>query len=239
MQDEITKHTKKIFKTMKHENVSFKEKAKEIIIEIFIIVFAVTLSIWLHSWSEHRHQQEEVNQFLVGLKSDLNNTIESAKGVKSEYKKIETKFTFLSKINTKNKPDIDSLNNYFDEYQTSPNFHNNASRYEGFKSSGKIGLIENDELQQGILNFYQQDIPNYEVSTSAWNDNRHGLIDLVTDNLVENENGTDNRIQVLAIPKVHNFCKKLIPWQQLYERTDIIIKNAETLITEIDKTLAE
>jgi hypothetical protein len=45
MQDEVLKHTEKIYKTAKSAQHSFGEKIREIIIEIFIIVFAVTLSI--------------------------------------------------------------------------------------------------------------------------------------------------------------------------------------------------
>jgi len=56
---------------MKRPQHSFWEKVKEVAIEIFIIVFAVTLSIWLHSWSDHRHEQKEVEEFLSGLKGDL------------------------------------------------------------------------------------------------------------------------------------------------------------------------
>jgi hypothetical protein len=48
MQDEVTKHTRKIFKTIKNPSHTFSEKLKEIVVEILIIVFAVTLSIWLH-----------------------------------------------------------------------------------------------------------------------------------------------------------------------------------------------
>ena len=58
MQEEVKKHTKRIYETVKSPNHTFSEKLKEIVIEIFIIVFAVTLSIWLHSWSEHRHEQK-------------------------------------------------------------------------------------------------------------------------------------------------------------------------------------
>ena len=239
MQEEITKHTKKIFHTMKNQKFTLGEKVKEVIIEIFIIVFAITLSIWLHGWSEHRHQQEEVKQFLVGLKSDLENTAQSAKDSKIIYKQVEKKYLFLSKLSRQHKPNADSLAMYFNEYQTSPNFQNNASRYEGFKSSGKIGLIENDALQQGILNFYQQDIPTYYTSTNAWNNCRHDLMDLVTDNLVENEDGTNNSLQVLTMPKAHNLCKILIPWPQLFDRNETIIKNAEALVGEIDKELEE
>ncbi len=71
MQEEVSKHSKKIFDSIKNSNHSFKEKVKEITIEIFIIVFAVSLSIWLHSWSEHRHEQNEAEKFLTELKEDL------------------------------------------------------------------------------------------------------------------------------------------------------------------------
>ena len=77
MQEEVKKHTKKIYKTMTNKEHTLGEKSKEIIIEIFIIVFAVTLSIWLHSWSEHRHQQEEVAVFLGNLKNDIKNDIKN------------------------------------------------------------------------------------------------------------------------------------------------------------------
>ncbi len=237
MQEEITKHTKKIYRTMKHQKLTLGEKTKEIVIEIFIIVFAVTLSIWLHGWSEHRHQQEEVNKFLIGLKSDLKLTIESAQGAKIIYKKAERKFVFLSKLSLKHQPNADSLNTYFNEYNVSPNFQSNASRYEGFKSSGKIGLIENEVLQQGILNFYQQDLPTYYTTTNAWNSYRYNLQDFVIENLVKKENGTDNRFQVLTMPKAHNLCENLIPWQQLFERNETIIKSATSLIAEIDKEI--
>ena len=70
MQEEITKHSNKIYKAVKKPEHTLGEKVKEIIIEICIIVFAVTLSISLHSWSEHRHQQEEVHAFLANLKND-------------------------------------------------------------------------------------------------------------------------------------------------------------------------
>jgi hypothetical protein len=34
-----------------------------------------------------------------------------------------------------------------------------GGNYEGFKSSGKLGFIENKKLKSKILNYYQQSIP--------------------------------------------------------------------------------
>ena len=73
---------------MSDKRHSFSEKVKEITFEILIIVFAVTLSIKLHEWSEHRHQQQEVKEFLSDLHEDLKEDIESLKATKSQL--IET-----------------------------------------------------------------------------------------------------------------------------------------------------
>jgi hypothetical protein len=155
MQEEVAKHSKKIYKTVKNSEHTLGEKVKEIIIEIFIIVFAVTLSIWLHSWSEHRHQQEEVSVFLGNLKNDLQNDIKILDEEKEAYKKTNLGY---EKILGLTSLQIDSMQKsntkvYFPVRSQGPKI--NIGNYEGFKSSGKIGYIENEKLKQKILNYYQ------------------------------------------------------------------------------------
>jgi hypothetical protein len=55
-EDEIAKHTKKIYKTWRAKELNFWHKLKEIMVEIFIIVFAVTVSIWFPNRSEHSNE---------------------------------------------------------------------------------------------------------------------------------------------------------------------------------------
>jgi hypothetical protein len=160
MQDEIIKHTKKLHKELKNPKHTFGEKTKEIIIEIFIIVFAVTLSIWLHSWSEHRHQQDEVKSFLINLKLDLKKDIDRLNYDKSGLQKVTKAYESILNLTPsqldslkKNKSDID-IPFYTAGKKT------NDGNYEGFKSSGKIGNIENEELKQLIVAYYQQSVPN-------------------------------------------------------------------------------
>ena len=93
--DEVTKHTKKIYDTLKNKKYTLGEKVKETIIEILIIVFAVTLSIWLHSWSEHRHEQKEVREFLRGLKDDLTKDIQLLNENKTVINQLDSNFGFL------------------------------------------------------------------------------------------------------------------------------------------------
>ena len=47
MDQELVKHSRKIFSISRKSNQSFIKKAKEIVIEIFIIVFAITFSVSL------------------------------------------------------------------------------------------------------------------------------------------------------------------------------------------------
>jgi hypothetical protein len=160
MQDEVTKHTKKMYDAAKNPKHTFGEKIREIIIEIFIIVFAVTLSIWLHGWSEHRHQQSETKEFLADLKEDLNNDIKSMGVANEALSKSAGSFLFLSRL-TKDR--LDSLR----DAKSPLNFYSNlgttkinSGNYEGFKSSGKIGFLENKKLKKLILKYYQDAAPN-------------------------------------------------------------------------------
>jgi hypothetical protein len=159
MQEEISKHTKNIYKAAKTKNHSPGEKVREIIIEIFIIVFAVTLSIWLHGWSEHRKEQKEVKEFMADLKEDLNNDIASMQSAMETLSKNTGNFLFIQQLT---KEGVDSL------IDNKGSFGFNSSigttkisngNYEGFKSSGKITFIENKTLKKNILKFYQEITP--------------------------------------------------------------------------------
>src|SRR5262245_33101302 len=120
MQDEVAKHTRKIYRAWKNPQHSMVEKIKEIIIEIFIIVFAVTISIWFHNWSDHRHEQDEVKEFLRGLKADLTEDINQLQTNKNAIANLNSSYHFLFSIgnnDAKSKAINDSLiyhNLYFD-----------------------------------------------------------------------------------------------------------------------------
>ncbi|WP_281633971.1 DUF6090 family protein [Flavobacterium luteolum] len=159
MQEEITKHSNKIYKAVKKSEHTVGEKVKEIIIEICIIVFAVTLSISLHSWSEHRHQQEEVAVFLGNLKNDLKNDIESIDREVGMYQKTNADY---EKILALTSSQLDSI--YKSKGKVNFPIHSHGQtltigNYESFKSSGKLGYIEDEKLKQKILSYYQIFVP--------------------------------------------------------------------------------
>ena len=183
MQDEVTKHGRKIYKTVKDRRHSLAEKIKDIAIEIAIIVFAVSLSIWLHGWSEHRHEQKEVREFLGGLKSDLRGDITLLEKNRGVATRLDSSYHFLLALHDAQRAAITSdtavyHNLYFDLIVT----RCSIGRYEGFKSSGKMGLIENDSLKQHILAFYQQSIPNLVYGEEFVNSIQSKILDLQVNN---------------------------------------------------------
>lgn len=166
MQDEVAKHTKEIYDTLKSDNKNIKEKIKDIVIEIFIIVFAVTLSIWLHSWSEHNHQETEAKEFLSDINEDLVKDLKSMTDKKNRLSGIATSYSQIIKLSPK---ELDTVTNFSLNFSLST-FKASDGNYEGFKSSGKIGYIENKELKKLILEYYQEsltalyDIDKYQYS---------------------------------------------------------------------------
>jgi len=231
MQDEIIKHTKNIYSEMKNEKHSFKEKAKEILAEILIIVFAVSLSIWLHSWSEERHQHKDAQIFLVGLKEDLQNDISKLEETKKILDKTQQQISFVLNLTPQK---IDSLKANHQPINSGTNFINtvvNNGRYEGFKSSGKINTIENQNIRNKILSYYQQTIPEIDYVEETY----ERLVSKYVDLLINGSDDDDINTSVLKkktkiiLSGLNNFTKSS---QQSYENA---IKQAREIIKEIDK----
>lgn len=233
MHEEITKHSNKIYKTVKNSEHTLGEKVKEIIIEIFIIVFAVTLSIWLHSWSEHRHQQEEVSVFLVNLKNDLKNDIESIDTELKAYQKTNVEYRKILALTTSQ---LDSI--YQSKGKVNFPIHShgqtlNIGNYEGFKSSGKIGYIEDEKLKQKILNYYQIFVPSVNEVDKMYTEFLFKCFDK------EIENADKPEKELYADPKY----KKTLEYLVKIGKNNIRVYKENTrpmaieLIKEIDKEL--
>lgn len=233
MQDEVTKHTKKIYKAIKNPYHSFGEKVKETIVEIFIIVFAVTLSIWLHNWSEHRHEQQEVKEFLTGLKSDLTDDIRQLEENRNTVIKLDSNFSFVSAVTKNTTLSDDEIGHYlyFDLGLTKPNI----GRYEGFKSSGKIGAIENDSLKENILVFYQQTLSHLEFAENYVNTLQSKILDLEIDkgdNIKMVDFVTSTKMKSLFSLGVHNL------GVNIREYTNAI-RQAKNIIAQIDEEIKQ
>jgi len=231
MQEEIKKHTQRIYKEMKNTDHSFKAKATEIVIEILIIVFAVSLSIWLHSWSEHRHEQVEAKKFLGELREDLNHDIELLQDSKDIAIRLDSNARYILAL-TKQRPVKDSLlGPYTDQISFATNF--NSGRYEGFKSSGKIGTIENDSLKNSILIYYQQTLPNLITEAHFLNNEQLKIL-----NTGQNELGESSLHSFLTSRKLKSMYYYIeFNFREAINQYENSIRQAQAIIREIDEEI--
>lgn len=231
---EVIKHANKAYKIWRIKENTFWQKLKDFVIEILIIVFAVTLSIWLHSLREHRSEQKEVKQFLTGLRADLTNDISEMENDKKSYHQQSKAFTYLTSRKTK-KLNSDSLNYYTTFIFNSTWLLPNNGRFEGFKSSGKIGNIENYELQNDIMDLYQEEIPSLINSTSSYTDLKKQLWQYIYKNHKHLNASTTNIAEILVKDEAQNICKGLSNVNQTIERYNKCITKMKKIITRIDQ----
>ena len=230
MQDEVTKHTKKIYDTVKNPKHTFGEKVKEVFVEIFIIVFAVTLSIWLHGWSEHRHQQKEVDKFLNNIKDDLKKDIETLTSEREEYIKSNKAYGYILSLNKFQFDSLAKLNISIDFPVHTHGQMINSGNYEGFKSSGKIGYIENEKLQQKILAYYQKTVPNIIEIDKIYSE----LLLKAVERKIENEGKLQS--EIYTDPKFRSSISYILLLGKNNVRVydEIGKKDAKDIISEID-----
>jgi hypothetical protein len=231
MQDEVAKHIKKIYSTMKESKFSFGEKLKETAIEIFIIVFAIMLSISLHDWSEHRHQQKEVKEFLVDLKDDLNKDIEAMTNLKGKYDRAIKEYTYLEKLKALQIDSIKSKKGGLDLHLDYIILEYNDGNYEGFKSSGKMGFIENKKLKKLTLKYYERSMPSLKNSGKYFETTVIELGNLVRGQKDEN---------MFLDPKIKLTLNAAVDFARIETRDYTLnIKKAQEIISEIDSEIKE
>jgi hypothetical protein len=221
---EVIKHTKKVYKIWNSKNQSFGHKLKEFLLEIFIIVFAVSLSIWLHGLSEHKHEQEAVKKFLLGLREDLKQDIKEMQGDKKAYILQGNFYECITSKEFFSTSSDSTYNKYREALSMNAGFVPNNGRYEGFKSSGKIGNIENDSLQNYIVDFYQEDVPNLLHSTDNYVLRKSKLSDYILKNRKGINSPQSNLKLILKNDEPQNISYSLKNINEVLNRYDKCIK---------------
>src|SRR5262249_44910384 len=151
---------------------------------------------WFHNNSEHHHQQEDVKTFLLGLKKDLTSDIAEMENDKQSYKMQGAAFRYFSHIRLGQTISNDTVGYYLPWIYNTTALNPNNGRFEGFKSAGKIGFIENDSLQNDIMDLYQENIPSLLASTSNYVNHKNVLFEYLQKTLQRVTDSTDNFPQV-------------------------------------------
>lgn len=233
-EEEIAKHTKKIYKLWGNKEHSLWHKIKELLIEFFIIVFSITFSIWLHDKSEHNHQQTEVKEFLLGLREDLLSDINEMNDDKTSYINQGKAFSYITSVNLNQDLSLDSLYKYRNFLYNTTRLQQNNGRFEGFKASGKIGFIEDQKLQNDIMDLYQENIPSLLASTDAYLRWKSELFEFGVKNRRRITDSTTNITTILRTDEAQNLCGFLGNSTEIIDRYNVCINKMKAIVAEIE-----
>jgi protein associated with RNAse G/E len=234
-EDEVIKHTRKIYRTWFNKELSIWHKISEFFIEIIIIVFAVSLSIWFHNRSEHAHEQSEVKAFLFGLKLDLTDDIREMQNDKESYINQGKIFKYIASLKKSEPLSKDTLKKYRTSLFVTTSLNPNDGRFEGFKSSGKIGTIEDKALQNDIMDLYQEKIQALLASSNGYNVWKNNFLSYIVQNGKRLTDSTNNFNEMLKDDKVYEFSTILGYPTEVLARYDVCIQLAQKIISEIDQ----
>jgi len=233
-EEEIAKHTKKIYKFWTSKEHSLWHKIKEFLIEIFIIVFSITVSIWLHDKSEHNQQQKEVKEFLLGLREDLLSDLNEMNGDKASYVSQGKLFNYITSAKPHGSLSFDTLYKYRKFLYNTTRLQQNDGRFEGFKASGKIGFIEDEKLQNDIMDLYQENIPSLLASTDGYLHWKNELFEYGVKNRKVITDSSTNITTILLTNEAQNLCGFLANPVEILNRYDVCINKMKTIVAEID-----
>jgi len=208
------------------------------VLEIAIIVFAVSISIWFHSMSEHRHEQQQVKAFLLGLRSDLTSDVAQLNELTKSYKAFDANYQALAALDVKGAPDGDKFEQAFLLLHTNAYFTPVNSRFEGFKSSGKLTNIEDEELLNEILTLYEQNYKAVHRSEGGWL-NSHAKLNLYLDQALAEGDSPEQRYRALTTPNGKRLLRNMVTYPQLYQRYQSTIELSSKIIKRIDELYAK
>jgi Fe2+ transport system protein B len=209
-------------------------KMQKMLREVLVIIFGVTVSIWFANWNDKRKEQEEVKTFLTDIKQDLTEDTVAIRGKIEKLKPYIRDYRFARNLTV---AQLDSIKknkgNVYLNFDIIP-LQFNEGNYQGFKSSGKIGFIENKELKKQILAYHEQIIPGLKEI-----EKEHLMYQKTLRNTFFNDMySTKSAKETFLDPKIKTEINSAEQFSNfMIEISEIGIKQADTLLLSINKVL--
>ena len=159
-EEKIIKHTGDAAHALLKKNISWKKRIQEFFFEIFIIVIAVSVTLWFHNWNDHLHEKRLEKDFLTGIRGDLRITADRLDTDRATYQHTLDYYDTIWKQITENRIDKQYMDSSSGNLTNMLGFSFDNSRFESFKSSGNLRLIENQALMQDITRMFTVILPD-------------------------------------------------------------------------------
>lgn len=115
----------------------------------------------------------------------------------------------------------------------------NNGRYEGFKSSGKINTIWNEELRNCILDLYQETLVTLTNNTDGYNKLKKEFQQMIYKYRKNEQQAGDNLVDILQDQQIKNYCFHLRYTNEPIRRYDKAIRRSERIIELINAEYPE
>lgn len=236
MEHELKKHLHNILKEAGNRKKNIWKRLGEILVEILIIVFAVSFAVYMEKQREHTHEEKEVKEFLIGLKTDLENDIKEMTGDIWGYSTCSTWLKYFVMEQQVNK---DSLNKYTWVLISKTHLLPNKGRYEGFKASGKMNTIQNHKLRNNILDLYEERIVGLTNATKEYIELKGKMLQLLFAKRMGIGTKSDNLVMVLKDNELRNYLLALADVGEIIQRYQSAIKEVKGIVQIIDEIYPE
>ena len=238
-EDKMVEHAKKAIETLTDKKKNRKEKIGDFLLEILIIIIAVNITIWFHNWSEQRHERALEKEFLIGTWEDLsiNRQNLDVSGFQATIDYYDSVWAHI-KDHRIDKAYVDT--NSFALVNTSYFIYDN-SRFENFKSSGYLRLIENETLAKNITRLYANDLPwRVEMDNTFFNEIRQNFTTYIGSKVRIDSSGFMYVSELLNDPGVqfHIYFYGMVLKQRQNQMHNLSLRAGEVM-DEIDKELKE
>jgi len=171
-EEKIIKHTQTAAHILADKEKTWRKKLMELAEEVGIIIFAVSITLAFHNWNDQRNEQKMEKNFLIGIKEDLN---VEAKALDYEIIRLNRMARYYDTVWQQiisNKVDTDYVNIHGNNLTNTDYFKFDNGRFEGFKSSGNLRLIENQILLKHLTYLYTTLMPAQESFDELFYQNR-------------------------------------------------------------------
>jgi len=163
-EEKVIQHAGKAIHAIADKKKTWWERIKEFLLEIFIIVIAVSITLWFHNWNDHLHERKIEKDFLIGTMNDLKITADRLDTDIVHYQHTINYYDTIYAQISESRVDKKFMDDNSGNLTNMLGFEFDNSRFESFKSSGYLRLIENQKLLQDITKLYGVTLPDRQAS---------------------------------------------------------------------------
>ena len=240
-EEKIIKHTGDAARALLKKDHSWRKKIQEFFFEILIIVIAVSITLWFHNWNDSLHEKHLAKDFLTGIRGDLKITADKLEVDLAAFQHTLNYYDTIWKQINENRVDKLFMDSASGNLTNMVGFAFDDSRFESFKSSGNLRLIENQALMQDLTRMFTVTLPDRTASDRIiFEERRSQYITYI---------GTRTPIGPYKNSQISGFVNDpairfQIMWQgallnEMKEQKLKLVAEMRKLITEIDKELGE